>query len=148
MTALRLEPALEHDNCGLHGAARSVRVQILVELSPSIPQTLTLGAMCSSGGDLARTVDRVDCDVGMRLEVEPPGRFGVAPPVHGHGDEVWTVFEVAHDHRVESTGSPADGSQAYGAPLAGLRPPQSQPPAGPAVQAAMGEPKEPDEPAR
>lgn len=76
---LRLEPWLKDDDCGLYRAARGVGIEVLVDLSPSGPQTLSFVAPCCPTGDLARTVDEVDRDVGMRLEVEPPGRFGVAP---------------------------------------------------------------------
>lgn len=145
---LRLEPRLEHDHCGTHGAARGEGIEVLVDLSPSVPETLTLCAVCSPGGDLARAVDEVDRDVGMSLEVKPPSRFGVAPTVHGHGDEIRAVFVVAHHHGVRSARSPPDRGKAHGAPTAGLRSPQTEPTTGPPVQAAMGDPKKPDEPAR
>ena len=60
---LRLEPWLKDDDCGLHRAARGVGIEVLVDLSPSGPQTLSLVALCCPTGDLAKTVDEVDRDV-------------------------------------------------------------------------------------
>ena len=144
---LRSEPRLKDDNCGLRGAARGVGVEVLVELSPSAPQPLALFAVCCTAGDLPRTADEVYGHVGVRLEVEPPRRFGVAPAVHGHGDEVRAVFEVADYHGAGPARPPPDGGKAHRTPTAGLRSPQTQSATGPAVQAAMGDPEEPDEPA-
>ena len=59
------------------------------------PQALALIALCCPAGDLAGTVDGTGRGVRVRLEVEPSGRLGIAPAVHGHGDEVRPVFEVA-----------------------------------------------------
>jgi len=88
-------------------------------------------------GDLARTVDQVDGDVGMRLEVEPPRQFGIAPADHGHGDQVRAVFEVADHHGAGQACPPSGGGNAQGAPTAGLGSPQTEPATGPLIQAAM-----------
>ena len=120
---------------------------VLVDLSPLGPQTLALVAMRCPAADLARTMDEVNRHVRVRSEVEPPRRFGVAPTVHGHGDQVRALFEVANDHSSGSARPPADRVKAHGAPTAGLRSPQTESGTGPAVQAPMSDSEESDEPA-
>jgi len=143
---LGLAARLKDDNRGLHGAARGVGIEVLLDLSPLGPQTLSLLALCCPARDLARTVYRSTV-TSVRLEVEPPGRFAVAPAVHGHGDEVRAVFKVADDHSTGAARTAPDRVKTHGAPTAGLRSPQTESATGPAVQAAMGDPGEPDEPA-
>jgi hypothetical protein len=33
----------------------------------------------------------------MRLEIEPPRRMALVPPVHGEQDEIRTVLQIADD---------------------------------------------------
>ena len=102
----------------------------------SLPQYVDAGPTAPIGAYLGSVTIECIC-FGIR----------VAPAVHGHGDEVRAVFEVADDHGAGPARPPPDGGQAQGAPAAGLGSPQTEPAAGPPVQAAMGDPGEPDEPA-
>ena len=103
---------------------------------------------CCPAGDLARAIDESTMTSGCAWRFSHQAGSASPQPIHGHGDEVRAVFEVADDHRPGSARSSPDGVHAHGAPTAGLRSPQTEPTTGPAVQAAMGEPKRPDEPAR
>jgi hypothetical protein len=80
---LRLEPWLKDDDCGLHRAARCICIEVLVDLSPSGPQTLSLVALCCPTGDLARTIDEVDRHV--------PGALGglATRPVRRRPSRSW-----------------------------------------------------------
>ena len=138
---------LENNDRGFHGSARCIGIEVLVDLLPSSPQTGALATACRSAGDLAGPVHEIHAHVGMCLKVQPPGRFGVAPAVHGHGDEVRAVLKVADHHRVDSACPPPDGPKTHGAPTAGLRPPQTESAPRRAVHAAVDDPEQPDEPA-
>ena len=67
------------------------------------------------GGDLAGSVDEAGRGIGVCLEVEPPGRLGLAPAVHGQGDQVLAVFEVADDHGAGAARPPAGCREDHGA---------------------------------
>ena len=83
----------------------------------------------------------------MGLQVQPPCRLALAPAVHGHGDEIRPILEVADHDAAFEAGPPADSVEAHGAPAVRLRPPQPHTSAGQTVQTAMGEPETPYEPA-
>ncbi len=138
---------LENNDRGFHGSARCIGIEVLVDLLPSSPKTGALVTVCRAAGDLAGPVHEIHAHVGMCLKVQPPGRFGVAPAVHGHGDEVRAVLKVADHDRVDSACPPPDGPKTHGAPTAGLRPPQTESASRRAVHAAVDDPEEPDEPA-
>ena len=97
-------------------------------------------------GDVACRPDDLDPGFGMRLKIEPPGRFAVRPSVHRHRHQVRAVFEIAEDDTALLAGAAPDGGEAQGTPAARLRFPQPDPASRDAVQAAMGEPGETHEP--
>jgi hypothetical protein len=48
---LRLAARLEDHDRGLHGAARRVAIEVLVDLPPPCPQALALVALCCPAGE-------------------------------------------------------------------------------------------------
>src|ERR671922_1436118 len=71
-------------------------------------------------------------DDGLRsgLQIQPPGRLGRPPAIHGHRDQVGPVLVVADDHAPRLAAAPAPGGEPQGAILPRARRPQ--PPAPPA----------------
>jgi hypothetical protein len=61
------------------------------------PESLTLVARGNAGSDGALPVRQLDGDVGLGLEVEPPGGLGCGPAVHGQGDQVRSVLDVTKE---------------------------------------------------
>ena len=143
----RPRPWLQDHHRGLPGAAGGIGVEVPVDLAPALPQPLPLLAPGGAAADQAGPVDEVGPDVGLGLQVQPPGRLAVTPAVHGQGDEVRAVLEVADDHRVLAARPAPAGGEPQGAPLAGLRQPQAQTAVAQAVEPPVGDPEEPDEPA-
>ncbi len=76
---LRPAPRFKYDDRGLHRAPRRVAVQVLVDLTPPVPQPVALLAMCFPSGDPTGAADQIDRYVRMRLDVEPPSGFGFGP---------------------------------------------------------------------
>lgn len=95
----------------------------------------------------ARPVAHDHLRIRMSLQVEPPCRIGLGPTVHGHGDEVRTVFDVAEDHTAFAAGSPPGRGQMECAPTRAFRAPEPEPSAGQAIQAPVQTPEEAHEPA-
>ena len=58
------------------------------------------------------------------LEVQPPGRLGRTPAIHGHRDHVGPILAVADDHTPRLAAAPAHGGDPQGAPFAWARTPQ------------------------
>src|SRR5712691_11724435 len=85
----------------------------------------------------------------MGLEIQPPGRFGIGPAVHGQGHEVRSILVVAEDGGALLTRAAPDGLQAQVAKLAaGRRRREPAPPAREPMDRAVHHPYAADEPAR
>ena len=136
----------DHDR-GLGGTAGRVGVEVLVDLAH---RSHSRSRSSPSAARVVTSVDRHEFDmgIGMGLQVQPPRRFAVAPAVHGHGDQVRAVLEVADDHAAFVSAAPADRGEAHRTPPVGFGPPQSQPAAAQAVHAAVGRPGQAHEPPR
>jgi len=90
-------PRLEHYDSSFSWSSRGVGVEVLVDLGPSGPQTLSLSSLCATCMDRSCPVTGLDDGIRMILQVQPPGGLGRTPPVHRQGDEVAAVLEVADD---------------------------------------------------
>jgi len=84
----------------------------------------------------------------MCLQVEPPRRLRISPPVHGQGDQVRTVLEIADDHTVIPPGAAPSRRQPQRAPPPPLRTPQSNSATADTADRAVQRPSETDDPAR
>src|SRR4051812_34454380 len=105
---------LEHDDGRFARSALREAVDVLTPagvFAEAGPQSLPLRLCCNTGADLSPAVGQVDRRVRHRLEVQPPGRFFVAPAVHGEGHKVRAVFVVADDRHPRLAGPSSGGRQ-------------------------------------
>jgi hypothetical protein len=140
---------LEHDDRRLVSASRGVAVEIVVYLAPPLPQLLTFrfpgGPADHFSPDPAGQIDH---RLRVSLQVQPPGRLGPAPAVHGHRDQVGLVFEIADDHAPRLAAAPARRGEPQCAPLPRARAPQAHAPPGGPEHPPVHVPGRPDEPPR
>src|SRR5918995_5403449 len=138
---------LQDHHHGLRRPERSIGVQPRVDFTPSRPQARPFVSLRRSSPHLARSVDEIDARVGMRLEVQPPGRLAISPAVHRHRGKVGTVLKVGDDHAVLPSGAAPSGRQSQGPPAVAPGTPEPDPTRGNAVQTPVRRPEETDEPA-
>lgn len=92
---------------GLPPAASGKVVESLVQLAPTLPQSLALRGHRGSPADFVPdSAGQLDDRPRVGLEVQPPGWFGGTPPVHGHRDQVGPVFVVTDNHAPRLDGRP------------------------------------------
>jgi len=89
---------LEDHHRGLGRPERRKGVQLRVYLAPSAPQARPFVSLGHASPHRAWPVEENDARVGMRLEVQPPGRFAIGPAVHRHRDEVRPILKIGDDH--------------------------------------------------
>ena len=97
-SGIRSGPRLQNHDCGLGRPKRRKVVQPRVDLAPPGPETRAFVSMCGASVHEAPAVANNNHRIRLGLDAEPPCRLRVGPTVHGHRDEVRTVFEVAEDH--------------------------------------------------
>src|SRR5918994_1568093 len=97
---------------------------MLVDVAPPGPQARSFPSLGSACPDPSGHGDQIDRRVWMRLQVEPPGWLPIGPAVHGKGDQIRTVLEVADDHAALLAGAAPGCRQTRSAPSAGFRTPQ------------------------
>ena len=139
---------LQDHDCGLGRPKRRKVVQPRVDLAPFRPKTRAFVPLRCTGVHEARAVANDDLRIRLGLEIEPPRRLRVCPTVHGHRDEVRTVFEVAEDHRSIVAGAAPSRCQVQRPPTVGFRAPQSDSSTCDSVHAPVNVPGEAHEPAR
>jgi hypothetical protein len=137
---------LKDHQCCLRGTSSGVAIEVCIQFTPLSPEAGPLRSRCCACCDRTWPVDEVDSGVRIRLQIKPPGRLAVRPTVHRHGDEIRTVFEVAEDDAALLVAATSGRRKAQGAPPIGPCPPQSESPAGDAVQSAVRVPGKADEP--
>ena len=140
---------LEDDDGGLPRAASGKVVESLVQLAPTLPQSLALPGHRRSPADFVPdSAGQLDDRPRVGLEVQPPGWFGGTPPVHGHRDQVGPVFVVTDNHAPRLAAAPTSSGQAQGTPLTRSGWPQSFAPAARTDDQPMQMPGNHDEPTR
>ena len=92
------------------GAQRRPGVVVVAELAPPRPEPITFLAFRGATANGTRTVLQLDRRVRLRLEVQPPCRLRLRPAIHGQGDQVRPVLEVADDRDPWLAGSSPDAS--------------------------------------
>ena len=122
-------------------APRGVAVDVVAVLLPSGPEALTFLANGRASADRDRAIRQVNRHIRLGLEVEPPCGLRCGPAVHGKGDEVRSILEVAEDRGPLVAGAATGGVEAHGPPLSGLRRPEAEPTGREAVDRAVDDPE-------
>src|ERR1035437_7929879 len=136
----------DHDR-RLRGSPGRIGVDVVPQVAPPGPQARAFVPLGRAGPHHARSTDKVNASVGMRLEVEPPSRFAVSPAIHGHGDQVRPVLVVTEDRDALPARATPDRLEAHRAPLVRLWPPQAASATREAVDRTVHCPSGADEPA-
>lgn len=86
---------LQDDDWSLGRTRRHVRTEIGIDRTPPLQQPIALFSGSFPCAYWARLPTRQsDLCVGVLLEVEPPCRVALAPPIHCQGDEVVLILEI------------------------------------------------------
>src|SRR5690242_20019614 len=134
-------PRLEDDDRSARRAANGIAIDVVAHVLPAFPQPGSLVANRLAAADGTDAVDELDRRLGVRLEVEPPGRFGLGPAVHRHRDEVRSVLVVAEDRTPLLARSAAERRETHRPPAVRLRPPETLPAARQPMESPMEQPR-------